>query len=100
MESSPVSFKEPEKNRISFTFEDTDNSIWVATHDGLIHIKDGEKKVYNVKPGQPENEFRRIQRYESGELLISALKGLYLMGEDGLYIPEKWSRFSVSLSRK
>ncbi len=80
----------PEKNRISFTYEDTDSTIWVATHDGLIHIKNGKKKIYNVNPGQPENEFRRVQRYESGELLVSALKGLYVMGEDGLYIPKKF----------
>lgn len=83
----------PEQNRISYIYEDVDQSIWVATHDGLIRLHEGEKKIYNIAAGQPINEFRRIQRFGENELIVTALTGIYEVGEDGLFMPERFESF-------
>ncbi len=82
----------PDQNRISYTYEDFDGTIWVATHDGLVHIaENGAQKEYNVAPGSSRNMFRRVLRLHSGELVASAMEGLYVVEDGKIFAPKKFN---------
>jgi signal transduction histidine kinase/ligand-binding sensor domain-containing protein len=45
---------------------ENENSIWLATYAGMIHVKNGKETVYNTKWGMPADDFRTVLKDSSG----------------------------------
>lgn len=60
-------------------YEDTDNSLWVGTSNGLNHLVDRKDSLfqwYTEKEGIPNNTIHGILKDEAGNLWVSTNRGL------------------------
>lgn len=73
-------------NGIRNIYHENDGSFWLATYKGIIHLKDGVEKVYNVDFGMPTNEFRTITKDKSGNFWFGSRSGGVVKFKDGQII--------------
>jgi len=73
-------------NGIRYIYHELDGSFWLATYKGVIHLKDGVEKVYNVDFGMPTNEFRTITRDKDGNFWFGSRSGGLVKFKDGRII--------------
>lgn len=64
-------------------FIESDNSIWLATYAGIIHVKDGIEKVYGMKEGMPAEDFRVIHKDRQGDFWFGSRSGGLVKFRDG-----------------
>ena len=79
-----------DKNNIGLIYGDDDGTVWASTIDGLVHVDGDDQTVYNKPDNPADNQIKRVFRTRYGELLVGTNDGLYSMGEDGLYMPERF----------
>lgn len=83
-----------EQNQITRTYVDPlDVSVWLTTHDGLVHIVDTTISVFNISEDISENLVRSVLRDESGRLLVGSENGIYEYSNDELVPSLEFNRF-------
>lgn len=86
--------KNLEQNQITRTFNDpVDGSVWLTTHDGLIHVVDTLATVFNVSDDISENLVRSMVRDEDGTLLVGSNNGIYEFINGELIPSSKYNEF-------
>ncbi len=86
--------KDALQNQTRFLFVEEDNSKWLSTNNGLIHIQvDGSFKEYNVNSNGSENIFFTASRTSEGVFLAGTTEGLFIIEEGRLESPIKFSVF-------
>jgi signal transduction histidine kinase/ligand-binding sensor domain-containing protein/DNA-binding NarL/FixJ family response regulator len=64
-------------NKAYCTLVDSDNEVWVGTHNGLNRLMaDGSFKVYNERNGLVNNIVYSVQEDKAGYIWVSTAKGL------------------------
>ncbi|NMM50455.1 sensor histidine kinase [Marinigracilibium pacificum] len=57
---------------------ENDNSIWLASYSGLIHIENGKvTKIINSENGFKSDKIRDLIPYDNNSLLVGTVEGLY-----------------------
>ncbi len=65
------------RNRQSWSlFVDREQSLWVATSNGLGRFRDGQWRVFRVADGLPANDVRFVNEDPSGRLWAGRINGL------------------------
>lgn len=54
---------------------ESEQSIWLATYSGIIHLDRGQEKVYNKKWGMPAEDFRVIHKDKAGNFWFGSRSG-------------------------
>ncbi|MFN5556482.1 MAG: two-component regulator propeller domain-containing protein [Chryseotalea sp.] len=54
---------------------ENEQSIWLASYSGIIHIENGKETVYNKKTGMPAEDFRVILKDKSGNFWFGSRSG-------------------------
>jgi len=62
-------------NGIRDIFEESKNSLWLATYSGIIHIQEGKEKIYSMAEGMPANDFRTITKDRQGNFWFGSRSG-------------------------
>lgn len=70
-------------NGIRDIYHDVDGSFWLATYIGIIHIKEGQEKVYSELNGMPADDFRTIFKDSKGNFWFSTRSGGLVKFKDG-----------------
>ena len=66
-------------------FQDRQGRVWVGFHDsGLMLLAGGERRVFTIRDGLPNNEIFSIHEASNGDLLIGARGGMVRM-HDGAF---------------
>lgn len=65
-------------NGIRDIFEESKNSLWLATYSGIVHIQDGKEIVYSMAEGMPANDFRTITKDRQGNFWFGSRSGALL----------------------
>lgn len=83
-----------EQNQISRTYNDPkDGSVWLTTHDGLVHLVDTSVTITKISSDISKNLVRGVIRSKSGKLLVGSNQGVY-EHDNGKLVPSlKYSRF-------
>ncbi|MCU0384109.1 MAG: ATP-binding protein, partial [Cyclobacteriaceae bacterium] len=67
-------------------FFENENSVWLATYSGIIHINKGKEIVYNKKTGMPAEDFRVIHKDKQGFFWFASRSGGLIKFKDGKII--------------
>ncbi|MFY0683996.1 MAG: hypothetical protein JXR20_05540 [Balneola sp.] len=83
-----------EQNQITRTYIDPlDESVWLTTHDGLVHIVDTTISVFDISKDVSKNLVRSVLRDESGRLLVGSDNGIYEYSNGELVPSLEFNRF-------
>ncbi len=79
-----VSIKTPiAGNGIRDIFEESPNSIWLATYSGIINIRDRKEIVYSTANGMPADDFRTVLKDRQGNFWFGSRSGGAVKFRDG-----------------
>ncbi|NOS54667.1 MAG: hypothetical protein HOP37_00245, partial [Cyclobacteriaceae bacterium] len=70
-------------NGIRDIFEESKNSLWLATYSGIIHIQEGKEIVYSMAEGMPANDFRTVTKDRQGNFWFGSRSGGLVKFKDG-----------------
>ncbi len=70
-------------NGIRDIFEESPNSIWLATYSGIINIRDGKEIIYSTANGMPADDFRTILKDRQGNFWFGSRSGGAVKFKDG-----------------
>jgi len=62
-------------NGIRDIYVENEQSIWLATYSGIIHIAHGKEKVYGISDGMPAEDFRTILKDSRGDFWFGSRSG-------------------------
>lgn len=83
----------PGQNQIHDVFEDSDNSIWVATNNGLLQFNPAGDLLaeYHISSVQQNNRFRTVIRVKNGVITAGTDTGVYELQDGELVQTEKYA---------
>lgn len=64
-------------------YAENDQSIWLATYAGIIHVLNGKEIVYDRKWGMPADDFRVIHKDQQGNFWFASRSGGLVKFKDG-----------------
>ena len=70
-------------NGVRDIYHDRDGSLWLATYIGIIHIKNGNEKLYSTAMGMPADNFRTILKDRQGNFWFGTRSGGLVKFRDG-----------------
>jgi len=70
-------------NGVRDVFEESENSLWLATYSGIINIKNGKEIRYSTEQGWPADDFRTILRDRQGNFWFGSRSGGLVKFKDG-----------------
>ncbi len=70
-------------NGIRDIYFENDNSIWLATYSGIIHLKDGREIIYSSATGMPADDFRTVMKDTHGNFWFGSRSGGLIRFRDG-----------------
>ncbi len=70
-------------NGVRDIFEESKNSLWLATYSGIINIKNGKEIRYSTAQGMPADDFRTILRDREGNFWFGSRSGGLVKFKDG-----------------
>jgi len=70
-------------NGIRDIYFENDQSIWLATYSGIIHLLNGQELVYATKQGMPADDFRTITKDRNGNFWFGSRSGGLVQFRDG-----------------
>jgi len=65
------------QNQIHDIIEADDKTIWISTNHGLIHLVEGEEKVYFISPEQKDIRMLDVHQTSDGAILTATEAGLF-----------------------
>lgn len=67
-------------NKINHAIKGSDNDVWLASYEGLVHVKDPANlkgiTIYNKQNGLGDSHIRAVQQDASGRLWLSTYSGI------------------------
>lgn len=80
----------PAQNQVHSIFEDHDNSIWVATNNGLLHFTPSGELLadYHKSSVQQDNRILEVLRSNEGNITVGTDSGVYELQNGELVQPE------------
>ena len=70
-------------NGVRDVFEESKNSIWLATYSGIININNGKEIRYSTPQGMPADDFRTILKDKHGNFWFGSRSGGLIKFRDG-----------------
>ena len=70
-------------NGVRDIYVENEQSIWLATYSGIIHMDHGTEKVYGIEEGMPAEDFRTILRDSQGNFWFGSRSGGLVKFRDG-----------------
>ena len=69
----------PPQNKMNYVYQDYDDTYWVGTDDGIVHLAGEQTSVFNIDSGTLKNKITTIYRDKAGALIIGTASGIYIL---------------------
>ncbi|MDH4091225.1 MAG: ATP-binding protein [Cyclobacteriaceae bacterium] len=73
-------------NGVRDIYVENEQSVWLATYSGIIHVDNGHETVYTTSEGMPAEDFRTILKDSQGNFWFGSRSGGLVKFRDGKII--------------